>query len=162
MNDLRNSDRVVGPDTTPAAGNINSLENIVISSSQHLSPGKIYIPPGVYNEDKGVDGYDTYVQIVPLLGAMEIEGKQIFEEEEAKPPVAVPVQMNVESSTRIVLNVVSVAGAAGPAPLAKQSIAWFKEDLKLRFQPTQGNNKLLIDILKYAMNRKLVWYSTLE
>ena len=103
MNDLRNSDRVVGPDTTPAAGNISakllltylptkqphgslilpitdhpqeeridSLENLVVSSSQNSIPKQIYIPPGVYNEDKSVDGYDSDGQIVTFLGAMEI------------------------------------------------------------------------------------------
>ena len=106
-NDLWNSDRVVGPDTTPAAGNISakllltylptkqphgslilpitdhpqeeridSLENLVVSSSQNSIPKtkKIYIPPGVYNEDKYGDGYDIDGQIGPFLGAMEIEG----------------------------------------------------------------------------------------
>ena len=75
MNDLRNLDRVVGLDMTPAAGNINSLENLGISSSQNLSPKQIYITPGVYNEDKVNDGYDTDGQISPFLGAMEIEAK---------------------------------------------------------------------------------------
>ena len=70
--------------------------------------------------------------------------------------------MNVESSTRIFLEVAAVTGAAVPAPLAKQSIVWVKEELKLRCQPTQGNNKLLLERLKDAMNRKIVGYSTLE
>ena len=87
---------------------------------------------------------------------MEIEGTQIFEEEESKPLVAVPVQTNVESSTVIVLEVAAAAGDAGPEPLSKQSIAWVKEELKLRLQSTQGNKKLLLEILKDAMNRKLV------
>ena len=65
--------------------------------------------------------------------------------------------MNVESATRMFPEVAAVAGAAGPAPLAKQSIAWVKEELKLGCQPTQGNKKLLLEILKDAMNRKLVW-----
>ena len=42
---------------------------------------QIYIPPGVYNKEKSGDGYDAHGQIGPLLGAMEIEGAQIFEEE---------------------------------------------------------------------------------
>ena len=50
----------------------------------------------MYNEDKSGDGYDTGDQIGPFLGAMEIEGKQIFEKEEFKPPVAVHVQKNIE------------------------------------------------------------------
>ena len=112
LNDLRNSDRVVGPDTTPAAGNIaakllllhtptnqphgsltlpitnhpkeeriDSLENIGISSSQNSISKQIYIPPGVYNEDKAGDGYYTDGQIGPFLVDMEIEGTQIFEEQ---------------------------------------------------------------------------------
>ena len=116
----------------------------------------------MYNEDKAGDGYDTDGQIGPFLGAMEIEGTQIFEEEEAKPPVAVPVQMNVKSSTRMAMEVAAVSGAAGPAPLAKQSIDWFKEELNIRCQPTQGNKKLLLERLKDAMNRKLFQYLTLE
>ena len=126
------------------------------------NPKKIYIPHGVYNEDKAGDGYDTYGKIGPFLVATKIEGTQIFEEEEAKPSVAVPVQTNVESATRTVLEVAAAAGAAGPAPLDKQSIAWFKEELKLRCQPTQGNKKLLLERLKDAMNRKLVRYLMLE
>ena len=190
---MRNSDRVVAPDTTPAADNIaakpllphpptnkpnvslplpitenlqeeriDSLENLGISSNQNSIPKQINIPPCVYNEEKVVDGYDTDDQIGNFLGAMEIEGTQIFEEEKAKPPVSVPVQINVESSTRIVLEVAAVAGASGPAPLAKQCITCVKEDLKLRCQPTQGNKKILIERLKDAMNRRLVQYSTLE
>ena len=116
----------------------------------------------MYNEDKSGDGYDTDGKIGSFLGAMEIEGTQIFEEEEAKPPVAIPVQTNVESSVRMVLEVLSDDDAAGPAPLAKQSIVWVKEELKLRCQPTQGNKKLILEILKDAMNRKRVQYSTLE
>ena len=96
------------------------------------------------------------------MGAMEIEGTQIFEEEEANLTVAVPVQMNVESSTRMVLEVAAVAVAAGPAPLTQPSITWVKEELKLRYQPTQGNKKLLLERLKDSMNRKFVRYSTLE
>ena len=130
--------------------------------SQKLSPKQIYILPGVYNEDKAGDGYDTDAQIGPFLGATEIEGTQIFEEEEAKPPVAVPAQMNAESSTRMVLEVAAVDGSAGPAPLAKQYIAWVKEEIKLRCQPTQGNKKLLLEMFKDAMNRKISRYSTLE
>ena len=65
--------------------------------------------------------------------------------------------MNVESSMIMVLEV-AVAGADGPAPLAKQYINWVKEELKLRCQPTQDNKKLIIEILKDAMNRKLVRY----
>ena len=125
------------------------------------SPKQIYIPPDVYNEDKAGDGYDTYGQIGPFLGAMEIEGRQIIEEEEAKPPVAVAVQTNVKSSTIIVLEVAAsagAAGAAGTAPLAKKSIAWVKEELKLRCKPRQCNKKLLLEIFKDAMNRKLVRY----
>ena len=34
------------------------------------SPDKIYIPPGVYNEDQYGDGYETDGQIGPFLGAM--------------------------------------------------------------------------------------------
>ena len=49
----------------------------------------------MYNEDKYGGVYDTYSQIGPFLGSMEIEGMQIIEEEEAKPPLAVPVQTNV-------------------------------------------------------------------
>ena len=79
------------------------MENQGISSIQKSIHKQIYIPPGVYNEDTAGDGYDTDGQIVPLLGAMEIEGTQIFEEEEAKPAVEVPVQTNVKSSTRMVL-----------------------------------------------------------
>ena len=86
----------------------------------------------MYNEDKAGDGYDTDGQIGPFLGAMEIEGTQIFEEEEYKLPVAVPVQMNVESYTRMVLEVTAVSGGAGPSPLANQSITWVKEELKIR------------------------------
>ena len=61
----------------------------------------------------------------------------------------------------MVLEVAAVAGAAGPAPLTKQSINWVKEELKLRCQLTQGNKKLIIERLKDAMNRKLVRYSML-
>ena len=170
-NDLRNLDRVVGDDTTPAAlpitelpqeEQIDSLDNQGISSSQKSSPKQIYIPPGVCNEDRAGDGYDTDGQIVLFLGDKDIEGTQIFEKEESKPPVLVPVQTNVESSTRMVLEVASVPGAAGPAPLAKQYIDWVKEELKLRFQPTRGNKKLLLEIFKDAMNSKLVRYLTLE
>ena len=50
----------------------------------------------MYNEDKSGDDYDTDGQIGSFLGAMETEGRQIFEEEEVKPPVAVPVKMNVK------------------------------------------------------------------
>ena len=127
MNDLRNSDRVVGPDTTPAADNISAkpllphppknqpnvsltlpitdnpqeeridyLENQGISSSQKSSPKQIYIPPGVYNEEKAGDGYATDGQIGPFLGDMEIEGINIFEEEESKTLVALQVQKNVK------------------------------------------------------------------
>ena len=46
----------------------------------------------MYHEEKYGDGYDTYGQIGPFLEAMEIEDTQIFEEEESKPSVAVPVQ----------------------------------------------------------------------
>ena len=88
------------------------------------------------------------------MGAMEIEGTQIFEEEEANTPVAVPIQTNVKSDTIMVLEAAAATSVA--APLAKQSIAWFKEDSKLRRQPTQGSKKLLLEILKDAMNRKLV------
>ena len=38
------------------------------------SPKKIYIPPGMYNEERSGDGYDIDGQIGPFLGAMEIEG----------------------------------------------------------------------------------------
>ena len=58
---------------------------------------------------------------------MEIEGTHIFEEEEAKPPVALPVQTNIKSYTRMVLDVAAVFVAAGLAPLATQSISWVKE-----------------------------------
>ena len=34
------------------------------------SPKQIYIPPGVYNEDKVGYGYDTDGQMGPFLGAM--------------------------------------------------------------------------------------------
>ena len=57
----------------------------------------------MYNEDKSGDGYDIDGQIGPLLGATEIEGTQIFEEEEANPPVAVPVQTHVEWATIMAL-----------------------------------------------------------
>ena len=57
---------------------------------------------------------------------MEIEGTQIFEEEESNPPVEVPVQTNVKSATIMVLEVAASAGAAGTAPLAKKSLAWIK------------------------------------
>ena len=77
----------------------------------------------MYNEDKYGDGYDTDGQIGPFLGAMEIEGTQIFEDEEAKPPVEVPVQMNVKLDAIMVLEVAAAADAAGPEPLAKQSLA---------------------------------------
>ena len=93
---------------------------------------------------------------------MEIEGKQIFEEEESKPPVAVPVKTNVESATRVFLEVAAADDAARPAPMAKQYLDWVKEELKIRCQPTQGNKKLLLQILKDAMNRNLFQYSTLE
>ena len=126
------------------------------------SPKQIYIPPGVYNGDKDGNGYDTDIQIVTFLGAIEIEGTQIFEDEEANPPVPVPVQTNVESATRIVLEVAAATGATVPAQMAKKYLAWVKEELKLRCQPTQGKNKLLLEISKDAMNRKLVRYSTLE
>ena len=52
----------------PQEERIDSLENLGISSSQILSPKKIYIPPGVYNEDKSGDGYDIEGQIGPFLG----------------------------------------------------------------------------------------------
>ena len=100
------------------------------------TPKQIYIPPGMYNEEKDGDGYDTDGQIGPFLGAMKIEGTQIFEEEEANPPVAVSVQMNGVSSMIMGMEVEASSGAAGPAPLEKQSIVWVKEDLKLRYQPT--------------------------
>ena len=87
---------------------------------------------------------------------------QIFEEEEAKKPVEAPVQTNVESSTMMVLEVAAVAGAAGPEPLAKHSIALVKEESTLRCQPTQGTKKLLPERLRNTINRKLVWYLTLE
>ena len=163
--------RVVRPDTTPAdlpvtdhpqEDQIDSLENQVISSSQKSSSKKIYIPPGVYNENKAEDGYDTYVQIGPFLGAMEIEGTQIFDEEEAKPPVAVAVQTNFKSSMRMVLELAAFSGASVLAPLVKQSIDWVKEDLNIRCQPAKGNKKLLLERLKDKMNRKLVRYSTLD
>ena len=67
-----------------------------ISSSQKSIPRQIYIPPGVYNEDKAGDNYDKDGQIGSFLGSMETEGRQIFEEEEAKPPVSVPVKTNVK------------------------------------------------------------------
>ena len=70
--------------------------------------------------------------------------------------------MNVESATRMFPEVAAVAGAAGPAPLAKKSITQVKEELKLRCQPTQGKKKLLLERLKDTMNRKLLRYSTLE
>ena len=57
---------------------------------------------------------------------MEIECTQIFEEEESKTPVALPVQINVKSYMITVLELSAVAGAAGPAPLAKQYIVWVK------------------------------------
>ena len=229
-NDLPNSDRVVGPDTTPAASNIaakpllphpptnqphvslplpitdhpqeeriDSLENQGISSSQKLTeklsenaahtadtatattiqpattatspaaaeiatktPKQIYIPPGMYNEEKDGDGYDTDGQIGPFLGAMKIEGTQIFEEEEANPPAAVPVQKKFKSATRMVLEVAAAAGAAGPEPLANQYIAWVKEELKLRCQYTQGNKKLLLERSEDEIKRKLVRYLMLE
>ena len=50
---------------------------------------------------------------------MEIEGTQIFEEEEAKPPEAVPVQMNVKLAKRMVLEVAADNVASGTEPLAK-------------------------------------------
>ena len=58
---------------------------------------------------------------------MDIEDTHIFEEEEANPPVAVPVQTNVKSATRMFLEVAAAASAVGPAPLAKQSLEWVKE-----------------------------------
>ena len=101
LNHLRNLDRVVRPDMTPAAGNIaakpvlphpptnqpheslplpitdhpqkdriDSLEKLGIASSQNLSHKQIYIPPGVYNEDKSGDGYVIDGQICPFLGDM--------------------------------------------------------------------------------------------
>ena len=93
---------------------------------------------------------------------MEIEGTQIFEKEEYKPPVAVSVLTNIKSSTIMVLEVAADACDAGPALLAKQYLAWSKKDLKLRCQPTQGNKKILLETLKDAMNRKLVRYLTSE
>ena len=87
------------------------------------NPNKIYIPDGVYNEDKAGDGYDKDDQIGPLLGDMEIEGTQIFEEEEAMPPVAVPVQMNTKSATIMVVEVTASDDVSGPATLAKQYLA---------------------------------------
>ena len=47
-------------------------------------------------------------------------------------------------------------------PLAKQSISWVKEELKLWCQTTQGSKKLLLEILKGAINRERVRYLTLE
>ena len=138
------------------------MKNLGISSSQKSIPKQIYIPHGVYNEEKYGDGYDTDGQIGTFLGAMEIEGMQIFEEEEDNPPVELPVQTSVKLSTIMVLEVAAVAGAAGPEPLTKKSIAWVKEELKLRYQPTKSNRKTLLDILNDAMNRKLVRYLTLE
>ena len=60
----------------------------------------------------------------------------------------------------MVLEVASAAGAAGPAPLAKKSLAWVKKDIKLRCRHTHGKKKILLERLKDAMNRKLVRYST--
>ena len=70
--------------------------------------------------------------------------------------------MNFEYSTRMVLEVAAVSGADVPAQLAKQYIALVKEDLELGFQPIQVNKGLILEILKDAMNRKLVRYSALE
>ena len=75
---------------------------------------------------------------------------------------SVPVKTNVESSTRMVLEVAAVAGAAGLVTPSKQSLAWVKEELKLMCQTTQGKKKLLVEILKDALNKKIVRYSTLE
>ena len=61
------------PDTAAAAPAAAAIVTI--------SPKQIYIPPEVYNEYKAGDGYDTYVQKGPFLGAMKNEGTQIFEEE---------------------------------------------------------------------------------
>ena len=116
----------------------------------------------MYNKDKAGDVCDTDGPIGPLLGAREIEGMQIFEEEEAKKPVEAPVQMNVGSSTIMVLEVAAVYSADRTALLDNQYIASVKEELKLRCQPTRYNKKLLREILKDTMNSKLVRYSTLE
>ena len=91
-NAARNAATATATTSQPAAAATAPDASAIVTTS----PTQIYIPPGVYNEDKTGDGYDIDSQIGPFLGAMEIEGTQIFEEEESKTPVAVPVQTNIK------------------------------------------------------------------
>ena len=137
------------------------------AGAEGSSPSQRIIPSTVYNEDKMNEGYDTDGEIGPFFDTVENEGEQLFEELPAPGTRRVGGDVGGEGTGGG-----GVGGSAGggsaatttgaAAGIATKSVAWIRNELKLRNQSITGRKDVLVERLKAAIDKKVTKYKTLE